>query len=41
LVELEPRTECMPAMHSAAEGALFEALRSAGQTLDIRPSGSD
>jgi N-acetylglucosamine kinase-like BadF-type ATPase len=30
LVELEPRTECMPAMHSAAEGALFEARRSVG-----------
>jgi N-acetylglucosamine kinase-like BadF-type ATPase len=30
LMELEPRTECMPAMRSAAEGALLEALRSAG-----------
>jgi N-acetylglucosamine kinase-like BadF-type ATPase len=28
LVELEPRTECMPAMRSPAEGALLEALRS-------------
>jgi N-acetylglucosamine kinase-like BadF-type ATPase len=30
LVELEPRTACMAAMHSSAEGALFEAMRAAG-----------
>lgn len=30
LVELEPSTECMAAQHSAAEGALFEALRNWG-----------
>jgi N-acetylglucosamine kinase-like BadF-type ATPase len=27
LVEVDPRTECMAARHSAAEGALFEAMR--------------
>jgi N-acetylglucosamine kinase-like BadF-type ATPase len=30
LVELEPRTECMAALHSPAEGALFEAMRAGG-----------
>jgi N-acetylglucosamine kinase-like BadF-type ATPase len=30
LVELEPRTECMAAKHSPAQGALFEAMRAAG-----------
>jgi N-acetylglucosamine kinase-like BadF-type ATPase len=30
LVELEPNTSCAPAKHTPAEGALFEAYRSAG-----------
>jgi N-acetylglucosamine kinase-like BadF-type ATPase len=37
LVELEPCIECMAAMHSAAEGALFEAIRAEGSALP-RPS---
>ncbi|HLI83959.1 MAG TPA: BadF/BadG/BcrA/BcrD ATPase family protein [Bryobacteraceae bacterium] len=32
LVELEPRTECTPALRSPAEGALLEAMRAAGFT---------
>jgi N-acetylglucosamine kinase-like BadF-type ATPase len=35
LVELEPQTECGPARHSAAEGALLEAYRIAGLNLDL------